>query len=30
MIDPRGEGVMVEIDETEYVMVMEHQILGVM
>tara|TARA_R110002012_G_scaffold6501_5_gene30367 strand:+ start:439 stop:723 length:285 start_codon:yes stop_codon:yes gene_type:complete len=30
MIDPRGEGVMVEIDETEYVMVMEQQILGIM
>jgi len=30
MIDPRGEGVMVEIEETEYVMVMEQQILGIM
>jgi len=30
MIDPRGEGVMVEVDETEYVMIMEQQILGIM
>ena len=30
MIDPRGEGVVVEIDEVNYVMVMEHQILCIM
>ena len=30
MIDPRGEGVVIEIDGKNYVMVMEHQILGVM
>ena len=30
MIDPRGEGVIVELDGVDYVMVMEHQILGIM
>jgi len=30
MIDPRGEGVVVELNEVDYVMVMEHQILGIM
>tara|TARA_R110000787_G_C13235721_1_gene427754 strand:- start:400 stop:663 length:264 start_codon:yes stop_codon:yes gene_type:complete len=30
MIDPRMEALMVELDEKNYVMVPEHQILGVM
>jgi|TARA_R110000851_G_scaffold59689_3_gene138090 co-chaperonin GroES (HSP10) len=30
MIDPRGEGVVTEIEGVDYVMIMEHQILGIM
>ena len=30
MVDPRGEGVVIDLDDKPYVMVMEHQILGIM
>lgn len=30
MVDPRGEGVVIDLDGKPYVMVMEHQILGIM
>jgi co-chaperonin GroES (HSP10) len=30
MVDPRGEGVVVEIDDVPHVLVMEHQVFGVM
>jgi len=30
MVDPRGEAIVIEVDNKPYIMVMEHQVLGKM